>query len=66
MIQCVARTIVKLDTSPKVENNERMKRQEEGARNPEGKDEFTPQRNGEWYLTQKDNRKSKDDASEVE
>lgn len=66
MIQCVASTITKLDTSTKVEYNERMKQQEEGAQNPGGKNEFTPQRNGEWNLTQKDSSKSKDDASEVE
>lgn len=65
MIQCAASTIVKLDTSLKVENNERMKLQEEEPRT-EGKDEFTPRRNGEWYLMQKDSSKSKDDASEVE
>lgn len=51
MIQCVASTIMKLDTSTKVENIERMKRQEEGAQIPGGKDEFTPQRIGEWNLT---------------
>lgn len=66
MIQCVASTIMKLDTSTKMENNERMKRQEEGAQSPGGKDEFTPQRNGGWNLAQKDSSKSKDDASEVE
>lgn len=43
-----------------------MKRQEEGAQNPEGRDEFTRQRSGEWHLTQKDSRESKEDASEVE
>lgn len=66
MIQCVANTNMKLDTGTKVENSERMKQREEGAQIPGGKDELTPQRNGEWNLTQKDSSKSKDDASEVE